>query len=146
MLINFWNATCIWRNSDFYPKFTFSLGFPDMGEHRYRFILTCTVPSSNNLNYKQCKSAFCIELQFSASYSIKQCALPVITKRWHFCTWAQDVYIYFFFVSHRTQDPPNLPDGVAHKLAANYYYSRDLRRAAAPPTVGYTPQNLLESG
>ncbi|XP_028403715.1 NADH dehydrogenase [ubiquinone] 1 alpha subcomplex subunit 7-like [Dendronephthya gigantea] len=46
----------------------------------------------------------------------------------------------------RTQEPPNLPGGVAHKLAANYYCSRDLRRAAAPPTIGYTSQNLLESG
>jgi NADH dehydrogenase (ubiquinone) 1 alpha subcomplex subunit 7 len=52
----------------------------------------------------------------------------------------------FYSYSYRTQKPPNLPDGVAHKLAANYYCNRDLRRAAAPPSVGYTSQNLLESG
>ena len=47
---------------------------------------------------------------------------------------------------HRTQDPPNLPDGIAHKLADNYYYKRDLRRAAAPPIVGYSSKKLLDSG
>jgi NADH dehydrogenase (ubiquinone) 1 alpha subcomplex subunit 7 len=29
----------------------------------------------------------------------------------------------------------NLPEGPAHKVAANYYYARDARREVHPPTV-----------
>ncbi|KAK7100457.1 NADH dehydrogenase [ubiquinone] 1 alpha subcomplex subunit 7-like isoform X2 [Littorina saxatilis] len=47
----------------------------------------------------------------------------------------------------RTQDPPNLPEGVSHKLSDNYYLTRDGRREVAPPEVIYTAsRQLLESG
>ncbi|KAL1500741.1 hypothetical protein ABEB36_006186 [Hypothenemus hampei] len=35
----------------------------------------------------------------------------------------------------RSPPPPVLPDGPAHKLNTNYYYSRDARREVKPPEV-----------
>ena len=45
------------------------------------------------------------------------------------------VVMVMFEMNLRSQPPPNLPEGPAHKLAGNYYYSRDLRRNMAPPKL-----------
>lgn len=37
--------------------------------------------------------------------------------------------------SARTQPPPNVPGGVHHQLAQNYYLDHDARRAVDPPKV-----------
>ena len=44
--------------------------------------------------------------------------------------------------SSRSVPAPHLPSGPAHKLADNYYYSRDARRAVGPPTVISTSASL----
>lgn len=43
--------------------------------------------------------------------------------------------LLLFTGSCRSPPPPNLPGGEAHKLAFNYYYTRDGRRDVQPPTV-----------
>jgi NADH dehydrogenase (ubiquinone) 1 alpha subcomplex subunit 7 len=45
--------------------------------------------------------------------------------------------------STRSPPPAHLPDGVAHRLSANYYYSRDTRKEVAPPTISYPTHKLL---
>ncbi|XP_058061691.1 NADH dehydrogenase [ubiquinone] 1 alpha subcomplex subunit 7-like [Anopheles bellator] len=49
-------------------------------------------------------------------------------------------------IAARTQPPPNLPDGPAHKLAANHYVLRDARREVAPPVDVTTQKLLTEKG
>ncbi|KAJ6632944.1 NADH dehydrogenase [ubiquinone] 1 alpha subcomplex subunit 7 [Pseudolycoriella hygida] len=48
-------------------------------------------------------------------------------------------------VADRTTNPPELPDGPAHKLSANYYVNRDGRREVAPPQV-LSKSTLIASG
>ena len=48
-------------------------------------------------------------------------------------------------IAPRSPPPPSLPGGPAHKLANNYYVSRDLRRDVAPPTILSSHKQLKES-
>ncbi len=47
--------------------------------------------------------------------------------------------------SSRSPDPPNIPPGINARLAANYYCSRDARRAVQPPTVAASYKQIAGS-
>ncbi|KAJ9592436.1 hypothetical protein L9F63_015852 [Diploptera punctata] len=49
-------------------------------------------------------------------------------------------------LSARTQPPPDLPEGPAHKLAANYYYARDGRREVKHPAVLADETPVISAG
>lgn len=47
-------------------------------------------------------------------------------------------------IAARTQPPPDIPGGPAHKFSANYYVTRDPRREVGPPTIlAENKKNLL---
>jgi len=46
---------------------------------------------------------------------------------------------------NRSIPPADLPPGPSHKIAANYYFSRESRRGVDPPVVLAPQQVLLES-
>lgn len=49
-------------------------------------------------------------------------------------------------VSTRSPPLPELPDGPAHKLSANYYCTRDARREVAPPEIIATGTKQVTAG
>jgi NADH dehydrogenase (ubiquinone) 1 alpha subcomplex subunit 7 len=46
---------------------------------------------------------------------------------------------------HRTIPPADLPPGPSHKIAANYYFTRESRRGVNPPEILAPQQKLLDS-
>ncbi|KAG5889649.1 hypothetical protein JTB14_028927 [Gonioctena quinquepunctata] len=49
-------------------------------------------------------------------------------------------------LASRSPPPPVLPEGPAHKLSENYYYTRDARREVSPPEVVAPLPMQLEAG
>ncbi|VDM31318.1 unnamed protein product [Hydatigera taeniaeformis] len=79
------------------------------------------------------------------------------TRLTPFMEWFRDFFLmrkynnaqrYEDLMARRTQPPPNLPPGVAHKMSENYYYTRDVRRQCGPPVQVFNagPKQITEGG
>ena len=83
------------------------------------------------------------------SYTVKpRDVSPLVQKLRNFLLGRQHTNALRFEegVSARTQPPPDLPEGPAHKLSANYYYARDGRREVRPPTLLADSTPALSAG
>ncbi len=73
-------------------------------------------------------------------YYTLYCVCVVLQRPLEPHPWARTTAV----MSSRSPPPPSLPEGPAHRLANNYYVSRDDRRRVTPPEVLSTHKQLRE--